>query len=122
MSRFSAFILVRLVAILWLLVCVKIAEPLGSYVISFIIVLSEAVLGYVWGKAEAVIVRCRPSSTDPRKLFVLTMMTGIVEAFGALFFIGVYVPMLVLWRVATAYVPFALVEAITYRNTCRARK
>src|SRR3989344_3958452 len=121
MNRITAFILVRLVAILWLLVCVQIAEPLGPYGISVVIFLSELALGFLWGKAEAVIARCRHRSTDARRLFVLTIITGIIEGFGALIFIGVYIPWLVVWRMVTAYLPFAIAEAVTYRNMCRMR-
>lgn len=118
-SRYLAFFLVRLVALLWVLALVHIADTLGVYGISFCIILSELLLGYAWGKAESRFTSCKPKTMDPRRLFVLTIVLGIAESFGALFFMGIFVPWLVVWRVCTAYVPFALAEALTYRQVCR---
>ncbi len=119
MPRLSIFILVRLLALLWILALANIAQPLGAGIITLLIIASEALLGFVWGRTEARVKLCKPKNEDPRWLFVLMIGVGIVEAAAAAIWVGMYVPQLMAWRILSAYVPFAVVEFLTFRRLCR---
>lgn len=119
MIRLSAFILVRLLALLGMLALATSAPALGAYGVSILVVFGEAALGYAWGKAEARLAFCRPSSTDPRRLFVRMAVLAAVESLAAFQLLGGYAAWFVVWRVVTAYVPFAVTEAGTFHVACK---
>jgi hypothetical protein len=119
--RITVYILVRLVALLWVLALANLASSLGAYAISLLILASELLLGYAWGKAESQITACKPSSLEPHRLFVLIVVTAIIESIGAYLLIAVYAPWLILWRCLTAYIPFIAAEVLTFKKLCRIR-
>ena len=119
MPRFSSFILIRLLALLYILALANITQPLGAGMITLLIIASEAMLGFVWGRVEARIKLCKPKNEDPRWLFMLMVGVGVVEAVAAIIWIGTYVPQLMAWRILSAYVPFCVVEFLVYRRFCK---
>lgn len=119
MTRIAAFLLVRLVALLWVLALADIAEPLGAIATSLLIVASELILGYAWGKAETRFSMCKPKTLDPRRLVILMACVGVVESAATIIFLSFYAPWLIAWRIITAYAPFTIAEVLTFKRMCR---
>lgn len=117
--RLGAFVLVRLLAVLGMLTLAASADTLGPYGISALVLLGEVALGYAWGRAEAGIALCRPASKDPQRLFARMAVLAAVESLAAFQLLGGYASWFVVWRVMTAYVPFAIAEAGTFHAACQ---
>ncbi len=120
MTRITAFILVRLLALLGVLALAKSAAGLGPYWISILIVLGEIALGFVWGRAESQIDMCRPKFPDPHRLWIRMVCLGLVESLAAVEIVHQYAAVLIIWRIVTAYLPFALTEVATFKKACKA--
>ncbi|GMU25669.1 hypothetical protein KJZ71_00050 [Patescibacteria group bacterium] len=118
MTRIFSFILVRLFALGWILALANILSGMNAYAISLFILASEALFGYVWGKAEAEIRVCRPKHENPRTLFVLMVWVALIESIIAFFIVHAFAPWLIVWRTITSYLPFALTEMAVYAHAC----
>lgn len=121
MTRIVAFILVRAVALLWVMALANIAKSLNPWVISGLILVSEVLLGHVWGRMESRLAACKPRSPDPNRLFVLMVFVAIVESAGSIILVSTFAPWLIVWRTLTAYIPFSLAEFFVYRKMCRVK-
>jgi hypothetical protein len=119
MIRIITFILVRAFALLWVLALANIAGALNPWAISALILVSEALLGFAWGRVESRITRCKPKTPDPKRLFVLMAIVAVVESTGAVLLVGMFAPWLIVWRVVTAYLPFSVTEILTFRKLCK---
>ena len=119
MTRLLTFLFVRVIALLWVLALANIAQRLDPWTISAMILVSEALLGYAWGRAESRITACKPKSPDPKRLFVLMAFVAIAESAGSVILVQTFAPWLIVWRVVTAYLPFVLVEFFVFRRLCR---
>lgn len=122
MPRIVTFILVRLLALAWILVLSNVFKVIGPYAISILIIISEAIFGYLWAKAESEITMCKPKREDPAFLAYLMIGTAVIEGFIAWYLIGPYAVWVMLWRAMTAYLPFSIVEIISYDRRCRLKK
>jgi len=119
MTRMMAFVLARMLALLGVLALAKSAGGLGPYWISILIVLGEVALGFVWGRAESQIAMCKPKFPDTRRLWLRMVCLGLVESLAAVEVVGKYAPVLIIWRIVTAYIPFALTEIATFKKACK---
>lgn len=119
MTRLLTFILLRLFALLWVLAVASVARALDPWSISGLILVSEAMLGYAWGRMESGLTACKPRSPDPKRLFVLMLGVAVAESLAAFLLVQGFAPWLIVWRVATAYVPFVAVEFLVFRRLCR---
>ncbi|HWR00051.1 MAG TPA: hypothetical protein VN397_04380 [Candidatus Methylomirabilis sp.] len=119
MTRLLTFLFVRVIALLWVLALANVARRLDPWSISAMILASEALLGFTWGRAESRITACKPKTPDPKRLFVLMACVAIVESIGAVLLVQMFAPWLIVWRVVTAYLPFVLVEFFVFRRLCR---
>ncbi len=119
MFRLLTFVLLRLFALLWVLAVANVARALDPWSISGLILLSEGLLGFVWGRMESGLTACKPKSPDPRRLFVLMACVAMAESLAALVLVQGFAPWLIVWRVITAYVPFVAVEFLVFRRLCR---
>lgn len=116
--RIFVFILLRLLALLGVLGLANAARALDPWAISGLIIVGEAALGYAWGRAESRLTACRPKTPDPRRLFVLMACVAVVESLAAIVLVRTFAPWLIVWRIATAYVPFVFVEFLIFKRLC----
>jgi hypothetical protein len=119
MIRIITFILIRVFALLWVLTLANIVKELNPWAISALIFGSEVLLGFVWGRMESGLTRCKPKSPDPKRLFVFMAIVAVIESIGAALLVGLFAPWLIAWRIVTAYLPFVITEMLVVRKLCR---
>lgn len=122
MLRIISFVLVRLLALAWIMILANIFEVLGPYAISILILISEALFGYLWAKAETEVTMCKPKREDPKLLVYLMLGTAAVEGLLAWYIVGGYAIWIIIWRAMTGYFPFSIVEIISYERRCKLKK
>jgi hypothetical protein len=118
MLRIISFILVRLLAIAWILILTNVFEALGPYSVSIVVFISEGLFGYLWAKAETEVTMCMPGHEDPKLLAALMVATAAVEGVLAWLLLGSFAIWIIIWRAITAYVPFTIVEVLSYQRRC----
>lgn len=119
MARIISFTLIRLLALGWVLILAATFDAIGPYAISILIIVSEAIFGYLWAHAEVHITVCKPDHEDPKLLFLLMLCVAFVEAILIWLIVGRFALWIIAWRAITAYFPFGLVEMMTYARKCR---
>jgi hypothetical protein len=117
--RIVSFILVRLLALAWIMMLANVFDVLGPYAISILALGSEAIFGYLWAKAETQITVCKPRHEDPKLLVFLMLGVVIVEGALAWILVGSFAVWILIWRAVTAYFPFSIVEIVSYERRCR---
>lgn len=118
MPRVISFILVRLLALAWILILANIFDTLGPYAISILVLISEGIFGYLWAKAETEVTSCMPAREDPRLLVALMAGTAVVEGALAFLLMGGFAVWVIIWRAVTGYFPFSIVEILSYQRRC----
>jgi hypothetical protein len=121
MTRLAAFVLVRLLALLGVLALSQNAAVIGPYWISILIIIGEAILGFIWGRAESQIELCKPKFPDPHRLWYRMIALGLVESLAAVQVVGRSAVVLIIWRILTAYIPFVLMEVTTFKKACQVK-
>jgi hypothetical protein len=119
MFRITAFVLIRLLALAWVLILANVFDVMGPYAISVLVIASEATFGFLWAKAETTLTMCKPKREDPQFLIMLMLGTAIVEGALAWRLAGTFAVWVIMWRAVTSYVPFSAAEVISYQRKCR---
>ncbi len=121
MPRIISFILVRLLALAWILILANVFKVLGPYSISILVLISEALFGYLWAKAETGVTMCMPKREDPKFLVSLMIGTAVIESVLAWLIVGNFALWVIIWRAMTSYFPFSIVEIVSYERRCRVK-